>query len=110
MLQTKSNLGLAKHLSKILTLAMLAIVTAVLLQVSPNRVDAAPAIPDVDALYDAIDAANDFPNPTTITLAKNGVYVLTEALPYITSNITINGRSWKPNRNQISITNSLFYE
>ena len=40
MLQTKSNLGLTKRLSKILTLAMLAIVTAVLLQVSLTRVDA----------------------------------------------------------------------
>ena len=55
---------------------MLAIVTAVLLQVSLTRVEAAPAIPngDVGALKDAIDDANDFPNPTTIKLAVSGVH------------------------------------
>lgn len=81
-------------------LLAIAIVMGVLifqLTVAASQVDAAPPLPDgpdggVVALALAIGAANDFPNPTTITLAKNGTYVLTGALPNITSKITINGR------------------
>ena len=86
-----------------LAIAMVLVVLVFRLTVAP-QVDAAPALPDgpdggVVALENAIVAANMFPSPATIMLAKNGTYDLTAGTLNITSNITIKGRSSTINGN-----------
>ena len=87
------NLALTKHLGKILTVAMLAIGIAVLLQVTPIRVDAARPTPIANGidLDQAIKDANESKKADTIVLAAaNSPYLIPNTLT-ISSKISIAG-------------------